>query len=211
MKKPMLMLLILLLVTAVTLALIARREPAVQPALAVVTTTPTEDLTTEPTAEPTEAPTAEPTAEPTATPTEAPTTEPTAEPTAEPTEAPTAETTAEPTAEPTEAPTAVPTPEAVGGEMSVTVRGYQSDVTVGITVDADGVITAMTVEAGEESPGLGRKCAEARWTEQFIGKHAPFALAGEAEEGMNAIDAVSYATITSRTVVEAVNTLMGAE
>lgn len=132
---------------------------------------------------------------------------PTATPTAEPTAASTEIPTAEPTAEPTEA----PTPEAVGGEMSLTVRGYQSDVTVSITLDEAGVITAMTVEAEEESPGLGRKCAEERWTEQFIGKAAPFALAQEAVPGANAVDAVSYATVTSRSVLEAVNALMGAE
>lgn len=175
MKKPMLMLLILLLAGAVTLALIARQEPAALPTMADVTATPT--------AEPTEAPAATPTAEPA--------------------EAPTAT----PTAEPTEA----PTPEAVGGEMTLTVPGYQSGVTVTITVDGAGVITAMAVEAGEESPGLGRKCAEEGFTQQFIGKTAPFALAGEAAEGAARVDAVSYATVTSRAVVEAVNDLLAAQ
>lgn len=179
MKRPMLILLILLLAGAVTLALMARQEPAALPAMAGTTAAPT--------AEPTEAPTAEPTVEPTA------------EPTAAPTEAPTAE------------PTSVPTPEAIGGEMSLTVSGCQSDVTVTITVDETGLITAMTVEAGEESPGLGRKCAEEGFTAQFIGRRAPFALAGEAAEGAHAVDAVSYATVTSRAVLEAVNTLLAAE
>ena len=199
MKKPMLMLLILLLAGAVTLALIARQEPAALPTMADVTATPT--------AEPTEAPTATPTAEPT----EAPTATPTAEPTEAPTATPTAEPTEAPTATPTAEPTEAPTPEAVGGEMTLTVPGYQSDVTVTITVDGAGVITAMAVEAGEESPGLGRKCAEEGFTQQFIGKTAPFALAGEAAEGAARVDAVSYATVTSRAVVEAVNDLLAAQ
>ena len=186
MKKPMLILLILLLAAAVTLGLLARREDAALP-----TGTPTATSTAEPTAVPTEISTAEPTA----VPAEAPT----AEPTVAPTEIPTAE------------PTEAPTPEAIGGEMSLTVRGYQSDVTVSITLDEAGLITEMTVEAEGESPGLGRKCAEERWTEQFIGKAAPFALAQEVVPGANAVDAVSYATVTSRSVLEAVNALMGAE
>jgi len=187
MKRPMLILLILLLAGAVTLALMARQEPDVLPAMAGTTTEPTAEPTAEPMAEPTELPTAEPTEIPTA------------EPTAVPTEAPTSE------------PTAIPTPEAIGGEMSLTVPGYQSDVTVTITVDETGLITAMTVEAGEESPGLGRKCAEEGFTAQFIGRRAPFALAGEEVEGAQTVDAVSYATVTSRAVLEAVNTLLATE
>ena len=146
-----------------------------------------------------------------ALPTGTPTATSTAEPTAMPTEIPTAEPTAAPTEIPTAEPTEAPTPEAVGGEMSLTVRGYQSDVTVSITLDEAGLITEMTVEAEGESPGLGRKCAEERWTEQFIGKAAPFALAQEVVPGANVVDAVSYATVTSRSVLEAVNALMGAE
>lgn len=173
MKKPMLILLILLLAGAVVLALLARQEPAAMPVGAVTTAVPT------------------------------------AEPTAEPTAAPTAEPTVEPTAAPTAEPTAEPTPEAVGGEMTLVVRGYQSDVTVSVTADADGVITAMSVEAAGEAPGLGRKCAEARWLAQFIGRTAPFALAGDAGEGVNAVDAVTCASVTSGAVVNAVNALLG--
>lgn len=187
MKKPMLILLILLLGSAAALGLIARRQPAAVQTMASATATPT----AEPTATPTATPTAEPTATPTATPTAEPTTTPTATPTAEPTSA--------------------PTPEAVGGDMSLTVPGYGGDVTVSITVDAQGLITAMTVEADAEAPGLGRKCAEERWTAQFIGKTAPFALTAEAGDGANAVDAVSYATITSQAIINAVNTLLNVE
>lgn len=181
MKKPMLILLIALLAGSLTLAMIARQEPDTVATMASVTATPT----------------AEPTAEPTATPTE--------EPTATPTEEPTAEPTTTPTEEPV--PTAMP--EAVGGDMSLTVRGYQSDVTVTVMVDESGVITAMVVDASAEAPGLGRKCGEARWAAQFIGRIAPFALA--AEEGVTQVDAVSYATVTSQAVIDAVNALLTAE
>lgn len=181
MKKLMLILLVVLLGAALTLAVIARQEPAVIPAMTEVTPTPI--------TEPTEAPTATPTTEPTEAPTPTPTTEPTEAPTPTPTEAPTLE--------------------AVGGEMTLKVPGYQSELTVSITVDGGGAITAMTVEAAEESPGLGRKCAEPRWLAQFIGRTAPFSLAGDGNAQV--VDAVSYATITSQAIVDAVNTLMNAE
>lgn len=171
MKRPALILLILLLAAAITLGLLARQEEAV-PAMAQTAAT---------------------TVVPSATSTEMPT------------EAPTPTLTATP--EPTEA----PTPEAVGGEMTLTVPGYRSDVTVSITVDGNGVITAMTVDASGEDAGLGKKCEKDNWLEQFIGRTAPFALTAEAAEGMNAVDAVSYATITSRAVIDAVNTLLGVE
>ena len=193
MKKLMLILLVVLLGAALTLAILARQEPAVVPAMTEVTPTPT----TEPMEAPTPTPTAEPTEAPTAT------------PTTEPTEAPTATLTAEPTEAPTPTPTEAPTLEAVGGEMTLKVPGYQSELTVSITVDGGGAITAMTVEAAEESPGLGRKCAEPRWLAQFIGRTAPFSLAGDGNAQV--VDAVSYATITSQAIVDAVNTLMNAE
>jgi len=95
--------------------------------------------------------------------------------------------------------------------MTLTVRGYKSDVTVTIVVDAQGVITDMTVDASGEDGGLGRKCEKESWIRQFIGKTAPFALTGVAAEGQQAVDAVSYATITSQAVIDAVNTLLNAE
>ena len=211
MKKPMLILLIVLLAAAPTLAVIARQEPEVIPAMSGAV----EGSTATPTAESTEIPTATPTAGPTEIPTATPTAEPTEIPTATPTAGQTEIPTATPTAEPTEIPTATPTaeptetPEAVGGEMTLKLPGYQSEIIVSITVDERGEVAAMAVNAAGEAPGLGRKCAEERWVAQFIGQRGPFSLTAEA--GTVQIDAVSWATITSQAVVDAVNALMCAE
>ena len=78
MKKPMLILLILLLAGALVCGLLAREEK-LAPAGAGVT-----EATAAPTTEPTEAPTAAPTAEPTEAPTATPTAEPAEAPAAEP-------------------------------------------------------------------------------------------------------------------------------
>lgn len=223
MKKPALMLLVLLLLAGTAVGLYARQEPAAVQTLANVMAAPTAMPTAEPTKAPTAEPTAEPTPEPTETPAAAPPAEPTgvpnAEPTPEPTETPTAaptaepaeEPTAEPTLLPTEASTVAPTPEAVGAEMSLTVQGFGGDVTVHVLLDEHGAIAELTADVACESKGTGRKCGEERWLEQFLGQTGPFALAQEALPGQTPIDAVSYATITSRAIIDAVNSLLMTE
>ena len=82
------------------------------------------------------------------------------------------------------------------------MEGYGSDVTVVLTLDAEGKIATLTVDASGETPGFGQKCMEEAFTSQFIGKAAPFTLG----EG---IDDVSGATLTSTAVVEAINQACG--
>lgn len=187
MKKPALYLLILLLTAALVLTVIARQEPAAVQTMSVGGLQQEADEATAVPEETTTAP-----EEPAATP----------EKTAVPEEA-----TAAPE-EPAATPADTSAPEAVGGEMSLTVPGYGGDVTVSIVVDENGVITAMTADVSAESPELGRKCGEEWWLAQFIGRKAPFALAGEAADGVTPVDAVSNATITSRALTEAVNALL---
>ena len=111
---------------------------------------------------------------------------------------------AEPVEEPTEAPAATEEPAAQTAEVkTATAAGYDgNEITVNVT-DENGVITALTVDASTQTPGLGQKCAEEAFTSQFIGKSAPLTLG----EG---IDAVASATITSQAVVDAVNSLYAA-
>lgn len=200
MKKPALIALIWMLALAVVLALVGRHQTEAMEAVAGVHVT---NVTAVPTADPTPTATATPIPEPTptATPTPVPTPTATATPTPEPT--PTA------TATPTPVPTPAPTLEAVGGAMTLSVPGYAGDITVTIETDEQGLITTLIVDAACETAGLGRKCAEEHWLEQFIGQTAPFVLHSSADmPGMTAVDAVSYATITSQAVVDALNQLL---
>ena len=97
------------------------------------------------------------------------------------------------------APAAVKEPAATeAAELTAAVEGFDSDVKVTVTLDAEGKIATLTVDASGETPGLGQKCMEEAFTSQFIGKAAPFTLG----EG---IDGVSGATITSKAAVEAIN------
>ena len=92
---------------------------------------------------------------------------------------------------------------AYSAEQTVTVPGYDGqDVIVTVTLNGDGSIAALDVDASTQTPGLGSKCAEEAFTSQFVGKTGPFTLG----EG---IDAVSMATVTSQAVVDAVNSLLG--
>ena len=103
----------------------------------------------------------------------------------------------------TEAPAATEAPVALENAKTATIAGFGGEnITVQVT-DDNGVITALTVDASTQTPGLGQKCAEEAFTSQFIGKSAPFTLG----EG---IDAVASATITSQAVVDAVNSLYAA-
>ena len=74
------------------------------------------------------------------------------------------------------------------------------EVTARLTLNDDGTIAALVIDASTQTPGFGTRCADEEFTAQFIGKSAPLTLG----EG---IDAVASATITSQAVVDAVNSL----
>jgi len=73
--------------------------------------------------------------------------------------------------------------------------GFQSDVVVELTVDANGAITELIVKSDKETPGFGTRCGEDEaFLAQFIGKTAPVEA-----------DVLSGATLTSEAVIKAVN------
>ena len=82
-------------------------------------------------------------------------------------------------------------------ELTGTAKGFQSDVTVTLTVDENNVITGIVVDSTGETQGFGTRCGEDEtFLNQFIGKTAPVA-----------VDALTGATVTSNAVVEAVNSV----
>ena len=90
----------------------------------------------------------------------------------------------------------------VGEEMIGKAQGFQSEVTVTLTVDA-GVITGIKVNSADETTGFGTRCGEDEaFLNQFIGKKATPDLG----EG---IEALSGATVTSNAVIEAANAAIG--
>ena len=92
--------------------------------------------------------------------------------------------------------------ETVGYVGRATVKGYGGPVEVLAGLDATGTITGVSVggEAFAETPGLGERTRESAFTGQFAGRTPEIKLG----EG---VDAVGGATITSRAVVNGVNSV----
>ena len=80
----------------------------------------------------------------------------------------------------------------------VTTQGFGGDVTVHVTAE-DGAVRELTIDTPNETEGLGKRASEAAFTDQFIGKKAPFVF------GENGIEALSGATITSNAALKAIN------
>ncbi len=81
--------------------------------------------------------------------------------------------------------------------LTASAKGLLSDVKVTVTLNADGTIATMTVDASGETEAIAKPCTEDAFLAQFIGKAGPF-------EGA---EIVSGATFTSNAVIEAVNKL----
>ena len=91
-----------------------------------------------------------------------------------------------------------------GTVLTGSASGFGGDVSVTLTLDMNGAIDEIEVDIPFETPGIGSKCGEKDWLAQFIGRKGPFEL------GEN-IDVVTFATFTSRGIIEAVNAALGYE
>lgn len=90
--------------------------------------------------------------------------------------------------------------EEAGYTATATVKGSQGPIAVTIGIDTEGAITGVSVGGSKfvETAGIGTKCQEPQFLNQFIGHSAPLTLG-------RGVDAVTGATITSNAVVKGVN------
>jgi len=72
------------------------------------------------------------------------------------------------------------------------------EVTARLTLNDDGTIAALVIDASTQTPGFGMRCADEEFTAQFIGKSGPFTLNEN-------VDGLTGATVTSTAAVEAIN------
>ena len=94
---------------------------------------------------------------------------------------------------------------ATGYVVVATAIGYNGDVKMSITFDADATtIKSFEVLENNETPGLGALIAEADFTGSLQGVTTPVHLTGTEGEG-TAIDGVSNATYSSKAVVTGIN------
>jgi electron transport complex protein RnfG len=90
-------------------------------------------------------------------------------------------------------------------------QGYADKIEILVGFDAElETLTGLFVLDQKETPGLGNKITETNWRKQFLGKKTGSALlavkTGAKKE--NEIDAITGATISSRSVLNIVNSMM---
>ena len=88
-------------------------------------------------------------------------------------------------------------------------NGYGGAISMVVGVDKDLKVTGISIISQGETAGLGAKCLERDWQEQFIGKTENIEVSKNGASG-NQIDAISSATITSKAVTKGVNDAIAA-
>lgn len=91
-------------------------------------------------------------------------------------------------------------------------QGYADKIEILIGLDpGENIITGLFVLEQKETPGLGNKIIFPGWRNQFIQKKTstPLVVAKGNSQAPNAIDAVTGATISSRSVTGIVNRTIG--
>ena len=85
-------------------------------------------------------------------------------------------------------------------------EGYGGEIVVSMGVDLTGTITGVQVLTANETAGLGAKCKDETFANQFIGiKDKTVAYTKTGKVKSNEIDAIGGATITTKAVTNAVN------
>ncbi len=98
---------------------------------------------------------------------------------------------------------------AIGITASVVTKGYSSGLGLTVGIGADGAIKGVIVGSHNETPGLGAKAAEDWFASQYTAKPygQPLTVVKSPPAADNEIQAITSATITSRSVTDAVNTV----
>lgn len=96
---------------------------------------------------------------------------------------------------------------AIGYVVSFTAKeGYGGDITLSMGMSNDGTITGLEVLSASETAGLGAKCTESAFKDQFQGINADsIEYTKDGKSADNQIDAISGATITTKAVTKGVN------
>lgn len=96
---------------------------------------------------------------------------------------------------------------AIGYVISFTANeGYGGDITLSMGMTNEGAITGLEVLSASETAGLGAKCTESEFKDQFQGINADkIEYTKDGATAENQIDAISGATITTKAVTKGVN------
>lgn len=94
----------------------------------------------------------------------------------------------------------------VGYVFTAGAKGYGGTVTVMAGYDSEGKLSGVEILSHAETPGLGANAVKPDFKNRFIGKSGILAVDKNSNEGQS-IQAITAATITSKAVVNAVNTM----
>ena len=90
----------------------------------------------------------------------------------------------------------------IGYAAEVSPLGFGGAMTVMVGVNADGTLAGIKLISHSETPGLGSRVGEAQYLAQYIGKGAETLNGG--------IDIITGSTISSKAILEGVNTALTA-
>ena len=94
----------------------------------------------------------------------------------------------------------------IGVVAAVTTKGFNSGLNITIGIGADGAVQGVIVGDNTETAGLGAKASEDWYEAQYVGKTGSLTVV-KGTAGDDEIQAITGATITSRGVTDAVNTV----
>lgn len=90
--------------------------------------------------------------------------------------------------------------------VEVTPNGFGGTISLMVGVDANGRVTGTAILDHAETAGLGAKAADPAFLNQYIGKSGSITV----NNGSNAVQAITGATITSKAVTRGINTALTA-
>ncbi len=91
-----------------------------------------------------------------------------------------------------------------GFAVKVEPNGYGGPISIIVGVDNDLKVTGIDIISQNETAGLGAKCTESSFQEQYKGKTENIVVSKSGAKG-NEIDAITSATITSKATTKGVN------
>lgn len=94
----------------------------------------------------------------------------------------------------------------IGYVFTAGAKGYGGTVSVMVGMNNDGEITGLEILSHSETPGLGANATKPDFKDRFIGKSGTLVVDKTANDGQN-VQAITAATITSKAVVSAVNSI----
>lgn len=95
--------------------------------------------------------------------------------------------------------------ETVGYCINASSPGYGGNVEMMVGMDSELKLSGIEILSNSETAGLGANCTKPEFKAQFAGLQAPISVSKGNANGVNQINAITGATITSNAVASGVN------